>query len=166
MASKKMIDEFVSQPALALMGMSRKRGKFGNIAYHTLVSRGYRVYPIHPDAKLIDGVRCYSGFEDLPEQLDSALIVLPPAKALDAVRKAAAVGLRRVWLQQGSEAPYLLKACEELDIDAISGECILMFARPAGYHKVHRWLRGILGKLPCDSKGSSVNFGKAVQHGR
>jgi uncharacterized protein len=151
MASRKTIEEFVSQPALALMGMSRKKGKFGNLAYHTLVSRGYRVYPIHPDANVIDGVRCYSSFDELPERVDSVVIVLPPASALDAVRKAAAAGVHRVWLQQGSEAPYLLKACEELGINPISGECILMFARPASYHKVHRWLWGVLGKLPGDS---------------
>src|SRR5512133_3146709 len=102
MASRKTIEEFVSQPALALMGMSRKKGKFGNLAYHTLVSRGYRVYPIHPDANVIDGIRCYSSFDELPERVDSVVIVLPPASALDAVRKAAAAGVHRVWLQQGS----------------------------------------------------------------
>jgi predicted CoA-binding protein len=167
MTSRKMIEEFVSQPALALMGISRKKGKFGNLAYHSLVSRGYRVYPIHPQAKTIDGVRCYSSFDELPESVDSVLIVLPPASALEAVRKAAAAGVQRVWLQQGSEAPYLLRACEELGIDAISGECILMFARPASYHKVHRWLWGVLGKLPRDNElDRSADLTKAVQHDR
>jgi hypothetical protein len=144
-----MIDEFVSQPALALMGMSRSGKKFGNFAYRELVSKGYRVYPIHPDVKAIHGVRCYSDFEDLPERIGGALVVLPPAKALSAIRKAAAAGIRRVWLQQGSESPDVIKACQELGIDAISGECLLMFTRPTSYHKVHRWLWGLLGKLPA-----------------
>jgi len=30
----------------------------------------------------------------------------------------------------------------------IHGECILMFARPAGIHWFHRWLWGVLGRLP------------------
>src|SRR5262245_44150630 len=108
MSSKAMIDRFVSLPALALMGMSRSGKKFGNFAYRALASKGYRVYPIHPDAKGINGIRCYSDFDELPEPIEGALIVLPPAKALDAIRKVAAAGIRSVWLQQGSESPDVL----------------------------------------------------------
>ncbi len=152
MSSMAMIDQFVSQPALALMGMSRSGKKFGNFAYRALVSKGYRVYPIHPDANDINGVRCYSDFADLPERVEGALVVLPAAKALSAIRKAAAAGIRRVWLQQGLESPDVLRACQELGIDVISGECILMFARPTGYHKMHRWVWGMLGKLPASER--------------
>jgi len=149
MSSMATIDEFVSQPALALMGMSRSGKKFGNLAYRTLVAKGYRVYPIHPEATTIAGVRCYPDFPSLPEQVDSALLVLPPAQALAAVRKAAAAGIRRVWLQQGSESPAVLRACQELHIDVIWEQCILMFARPSSYHKVHRWIWNALGKVPA-----------------
>jgi acyl-CoA synthetase (NDP forming) len=93
MSSKAMIDQFVSQPALVLMGMSRSGKKFGNFAYRALVSKGYRVYPIHPDAEAINGVRCYSDFDDLPERIENALIVLPASNALTAIRKAAAGGI-------------------------------------------------------------------------
>jgi predicted CoA-binding protein len=149
MSSKAMIEEFVSQPALALIGMSRSPGKFGNVAYRELKSKGYRVYPIHPSASSIDGVRCYSDFADLPEPVEGALGVVPPENAIDAIRKAAKAGVRLVWLQQGAESPEVLNAGRELGLDVISGECILMFARPAGFHKAHRWLWGLLGKLPA-----------------
>jgi uncharacterized protein len=149
MSSKTMIDEFVSQPALAVIGMSRSGKKFGNFAYRALLSKGYRVYAIHPEARSINGVRCYPDFESLPERVENLLVVVPPDKAVSVIRKAAANGIRKVWLQQGSESPDVLKACEELGIDVISGECILMFAQPAGLHKVHRWVWGMLGKLPA-----------------
>jgi predicted CoA-binding protein len=148
MSSMAMINQFVSQPALALMGMSRSGKKFGNFAYRTLVSKGYRVYPIHPDAKVINGIQCYSALEDLPEHVEDVVIVLPAANALRAIQKAATAGIRRVWLQQGSESPDVLRACNELGLEVISGECILMFARPTSYHKAHRWVWGALGKLP------------------
>ena len=47
--------------------MSRSGKKFGNFAYKALASKGYRVYPIHPDATAINGVKCYSDYADLPE---------------------------------------------------------------------------------------------------
>ena len=149
MSSKAMIDEFVSQPALALIGMSRSQGKFGNFAYRELISKGYRVYPIHPSAQSIDGVQCYRDCADLPEPVEGALLVVPPEDAIDAIRKAAKAGIRRVWLQQGAESPEVLNVSRELGLDVISGECILMFARPAGFHKAHRWLWRLLGKLPA-----------------
>jgi uncharacterized protein len=149
MSSKAMIDDFVSEPALTLVGISRTGKRFGNFAYRALVSKGYRVYPMHPFADEINGVRCYSGYAYLPEKVENALIIVPPAQAVDAVRKAASAGIRRVWLQQGSESPEVLAVCRELGLDAIAGECILMFAHPAGFHKVHRWVSQLLGKLPA-----------------
>jgi predicted CoA-binding protein len=72
MSSKAMIDEFVSDLALALVGISRTGKRFGNFAYRALQSKGYRVYPIHPFADKINGVRCYSGYAYLPEKVKNA----------------------------------------------------------------------------------------------
>jgi predicted CoA-binding protein len=148
-SSKALIDKFVSQPALALIGVSRSGQKFGNFAYRALVSKGYRVYPIHPSAGSIRGVRCYSNFADLPEPVEAAVVVVPPAQAVRVVRDAASAGIRLVWLQQGSESPEVLHECRESGLDVISGECVLMFAHPSSYHKVHRWVWGLLDKLPA-----------------
>lgn len=149
MSSEVMIDEFLSRRAMALFGMSRSGKKFGNYAYRVLVAKGYRVYPVHPTASSINGISCYSDVPRIPEHIETALIILPPAQAIQALRKAAAGGVRKVWLQQGSESPEVLAECEKLGLDTISGECILMFAKPAGFHKAHRWLWGVLGKLPA-----------------
>ena len=149
MSTKAMIEDFLSRPAMALFGMSRSGKKFGNYAYRALVAKRYRVYPVHPTASSIDGIRCYSEVAHIPEHIETALIVLPPAQAIQALRKAATGGVRQVWLQQGAESPEVLAECENLGLETISGECILMFAKPAGFHKAHRWLWGVLGKLPA-----------------
>jgi predicted CoA-binding protein len=144
-----MIERFLSRPAMALIGMSRSGKKFGNAAYRALVSKGYRVYPIHPIAATIGGVKCYTDYAALPEGVDAALIVVPPAQAIAAIRAAAAAGVRSVWLQQGAESEDAIKECRDRGLEVISGECILMFARPTGIHKAHRWIWGALGKLPA-----------------
>lgn len=43
MSSMAKIEEFLSQPSVALIGMSRSGKKFGNFAYRALVAKGYRV---------------------------------------------------------------------------------------------------------------------------
>ncbi len=148
MASAASVQAFVEQPALALVGLSRSGGKFGNLACRQLRAQGYRVYPIHPAAREIDGVKCYRNLEALPEHVDAVLIVVPPAAAAAVVHDAAKAGIHHVWLQQGAESPAVVDACRELGLDVAAGECILMFAKPTSYHKAHRWLWKALGKLP------------------
>jgi predicted CoA-binding protein len=142
------VDGFLAQPAVALIGASRARHKFGNVILRELRSKGIRVYPVHPAAEVIDGARCYSNLKLLPEPVGGVVICVPPDDAVTAVRDAAAAGIRHVWLQQGAESPYVASLCVELGLDAVIGECILMFAKPKGIHKAHRVLAGMLGRLP------------------
>ena len=147
--SRAAVDEFLAKRAIAIVGASRSGKKFGNVAMHELRARGYRVYPIHPIADTIDAVPCYSSFAKLPEKVDALLVVVPPIAALDVIRDAAQAGLHYVWLQQGSESTDVVALCHELHLVVIPGECILMFAQPKGFHKLHRWIWGALGKLPA-----------------
>jgi len=149
MTSQTAVDAFLAQPALALVGMSRSGSSFGNYAYNALTKKGYRVYPIHPMADTIEGHQCYHRFADLPEHVDAVLIVVPPEEAAIVVKDAAAAGIHHVWLQQGAESPFVLAACRDAGVDAVAGECILMFAKPTGFHKVHRWAWKLAGKLPA-----------------
>jgi predicted CoA-binding protein len=145
--SRAAIDQFIAQPALALVGLSRSGKKFGNLAYRELTAKGYHVYPIHPSAEIIAGVRCYARLADLPERVDAVLVVVPPAEAVAVVREAATLGIHHVWLQQGVESVDVLRTCHDVGLSVVWGECILMYAHPTSYHRVHRWLWRMLGKL-------------------
>jgi len=146
--SSSAVERFLAQPALALVGASRSGKKFGNVILKELLSKGLRVYPLNPAVASIDGVRCYAHFADMPEPIGGVIICVSPDDAVTAVRDAAEAGIMHVWLQQGAESPYVGNLCIELGLDAVIGECILMFARPTGIHKMHRTLDGVLGRLP------------------
>ena len=148
MTSAAEVQAFLDTPAIAVVGVSRSGGKFGNLARRELQSKGYRVYPIHPTAAEIDGARCYQRFADLPERVNAALVVVPPSQAAAVVREAAAAGIHHIWLQQGAESAEVLQLCRQLGVGVVAGECVLMFAQPTSYHRVHRWIWQLLGKLP------------------
>ena len=149
MRSHTSIDAFLAEPAIAIVGVSRSGKGFGNVAARELRRKGYRIYPVNPHADLVDGERCYRSLADLPEPVKAVLVVVPPDEALRVVREASRAGIRRVWLQQGAEAPFVTLACDELGLDVVAGECILMFAKPTGVHKAHRWIWKMVGKLPA-----------------
>jgi predicted CoA-binding protein len=149
MASKAAVEEFLAQQTLAVVGASRDEKKFGNKVYKDLIRKGYTTYAVNPSADVIDGQRSYPTLSDLPEAVDGVVFVVPPAQTEKVVRQAAELDIPRVWMQQGSESEDAIRFCEENDISVVAGECILMFAEPAEfYHRMHRWVWGVLGKLP------------------
>jgi predicted CoA-binding protein len=145
------VERFVAEPALAIVGVSRSGAKFGNAAARELAAKGYRVYPVHPGVEEIDGFHCYPSFEALPEHVNAVLVVVPPAEAVKVVRDAAKAGIHQVWLQQGAESEDVLAACRTLNLSVVSGECILMFAKPASFHRLHGWIRRVLGHRPHEA---------------
>jgi predicted CoA-binding protein len=149
MTSKAAVQDFLAQRTLAVVGASRDGKKFGNKVYKDLIRKGYRTYPVNPNAEEIEGQPCYPNLSALPEPADGLVFVVPPAETEKVVREAAEVGIPRVWMQQGSESEEAIRFCEENGISVVSGECILMFAEPAEfYHRMHRWVWGVMGKLP------------------
>jgi predicted CoA-binding protein len=148
MTSKTVVEDFIAQKALAVVGVSRGGQKFGNMAYRELKAKGYQLYPIHPSAETLEGDRAYKDFGSLPEKVGGALIVVPPAQTEKVVQEADAAGITRVWMQQGSESEAAIRFCQENGIAEVHGECIMMFAGKNFFHKPHRWVWGMLGKLP------------------
>ncbi len=149
MTSKAAIDEFMSQPVLAVAGVSRDSRKFGNAAYKELRAKGFRVLAVNPNAQTIEGDPCYPSLKALPEKVDGLVLCTQPAVSEQLVRDAAEAGICRVWLQQGSESRTAIQFCQEHDIKVISGECILMYQpNPAFFHKFHKFFKEAFGGKP------------------
>jgi len=147
--TRAQIDDFLSRRRLAVLGVSRQKSKFGNILFKELAGKGYELTPVHPVLDEVRGRPCARRLTSLPEPVDGAVIVLPRARTEEVLADVAAAGIARVWLQQGSESEAALEFCRENGIEAIHGECILMFVPSTGFvHRVHRWINRVLGKLP------------------
>ena len=146
---KNAIDAFISQPILALVGVSRSGKKYGNLVLRELKAKGIRIYPVHPEAEVIDGERCYPNLASLPEPVGGVIVVVPPSKTETVVKEAHAAGIKRIWMQQGAESPAAIRYCQENNLSVVHGECIMMFAQPVqSIHGFHRWINKVFGKLP------------------
>lgn len=149
MTRSEAISDFLAQRKLAVAGVSRNHHKFGFSVYGALKAKGYHVLPVNPHAETIGGEQVYKSLEALPEKVDGVVVVVSPLHAQQVVREAFEAGIRRVWMQQGSESSGAVSFCEEHGMSVVYGKCILMFAEPvASFHKMHRWLWKVTGKLP------------------
>ncbi|MBI4927879.1 MAG: CoA-binding protein [Anaerolineae bacterium] len=148
MTTKASVDSFTSQPALALVGVSRSGNAFSNATMKELREKGYTVYPINRNGGEVNGEKLYTSLAELPQPVGGMLVMVASAQSEAAVREAAAHGVKHVWLQQGSESPAAIQAARDSGIDLVHGECILMFAGSSSFHGFHRFINKIIGKLP------------------
>ena len=129
--------------------MSSKSVKFGNLVYKELSKKDFTLYPIHPKTKNIEGVMCYANFNDIKNNIESVVISVQPSEAEKVVKSAHESGIKNVWLQQGAQSDTAIQFCKDNGMNVVHNECILMFTEPVtSFHKFHRWVWKILGKLP------------------
>jgi hypothetical protein len=152
MTSQASVEGFLAQNALAIAGVSRSGKGFGNAVLEDLTSKGYEVFPVHPDAREVAGVPSYPSLKELPRKVGGLILVVPPQQTEKLVREAKDAGIDRIWMQQGAESADAITFCKDNGIDAVYGECVMMFAQPTGIHRFHRWLRGVFGKLPTTDR--------------
>ncbi|MCX6773582.1 MAG: CoA-binding protein [Candidatus Micrarchaeota archaeon] len=120
------MDFFSKQNAIAVIGFSRDRAKYGYRVYMTLKGKGYDVYPVNPNASEIGGIRVYPNIREIPKKADVAIIVTKPEVTEKVIEEIIDNGTKMVWMQPGSESEKAIKRCREKGIECISKSCFIL----------------------------------------
>ena len=90
--TREMIDRLLRPRSVAVVGASDKPGALGASLLGNLDRAGFAgtVYPINPNRDMIGPRPCLPGVDALPEGVDVAVLAIPQAAVLDAVRGLAA----------------------------------------------------------------------------
>jgi len=124
---EELIEEFLdSKNVFAVIGVSRDPEKYGHKVYKDLKKAGYTVYPINPKAESIDGDKCYNSLRELPERPDVVDIVVPPKITERIIKECKELGIKRVWMQPGSESEEAISFCKENNIEVIHSVCVMV----------------------------------------
>jgi uncharacterized protein len=116
----------MSRPAIAIVGASANRRKFGNRAVRAYLQAGYEVFPIHPREQTIEGCPVYRSVAEVPAAaLDRVSVYLPPAAGVQALADVARKPVRAVWLNPGADAPEVVARARELGLPVVVGCSIL-----------------------------------------
>lgn len=140
------VEEFLAEKRLAVVGVSRTRG-FGNTAWHELRRQGYQAFPVNAAADEVEGERCYRHLADVPGPPRAVLAVVPPAETEKLVDECARLGVKHLWMQQGSESEAAIRAAEAAGLNVVHHACVLMYAEPRGVHRWHAGWRRLMGRL-------------------
>ncbi len=113
-------------PAVAIIGASADRSKFGNKAVRAFQQRGYEVYPIHPKATEIEGLPAYPSLDAVPRsEFERVTFYVPSAIGLSVLDQVARKKVDEVWLNPGAESPELEARARELGLNVVVGCSIL-----------------------------------------
>ena len=91
-----MLKKFFHPRAVAVIGASTQPGKVGYDILDNLLKYGYQggVYPVNPKAEIILGQKCLKSVQELPDEVDLAVIALPARLVPQAVRDLGAKGIK------------------------------------------------------------------------
>ncbi len=99
------MDFFFTPQGIAVIGATANKLKGG---YHILKNllTGFKggIYPVNPRYSEIDGFTCYASVKDVPDPVDLAIVFVPAAIAVAAVRECAHRGIKGVMIQSAGFA--------------------------------------------------------------
>jgi len=125
--NEELIREFLDRRnVFAVVGASRDPQKYGYQVYRDLKSAGYKVYPVNPNAQEVLGDKCYPSLKELPAKPDVVVTVVPPQVTELVVEECKELGVRKIWMQPGSESERAVEYCEKNNIAVVHGACIMI----------------------------------------
>jgi len=147
-------EEFLSQPRIAVAGVSRKpEGQGSNAVYRRLRERGLDVVAVNPHADEVEGDPCHHDLKSIPGGVDAVVIGTRPEHAMGTVRECVELGIEQVWMHrafgEGSVSDEATTYGRDHGVTVIDGGCPLMFgAASDGFHRLMKPVCTWTGKVP------------------
>lgn len=163
-----LIQDFLAQKKIAVVGVSDKRETGCNAAYRKFKEAGYTVYPVNPRLSTYDGAPCYPDLRAIPDKPDGVFILTNPKIAEDLVAQCVELGIGRVWLHcmmgtkpglaanMTSVSPAAVQMCRDNGITVIPGTCPNQYLKPDFGHRMMRALFGAMGNLKVSENGAKA----------
>lgn len=153
MTTYELIQDFLGQRRLAVVGVSRNPQDFSRTLFRELRQRGYEVVPVNPQATELEDQPCFARVQDITPPVDGALLMTPPEVTEQVVHDCAEAGISRVWLHRGegigAVSQKAIDFCQAHDIKVVPGFCPFMFLpETALFHRAHGWVLKLVGRYP------------------
>lgn len=118
--------EMLDKKIWAVVGASANKDKFGYKVWKKLLQHGYEAYPINPNYKEIDGLKCYSSLKEIPNKPDVINFIIPPNAIFDVLPIAKEIGVDYLWCQPGAADEEVISKAEELGFKIAYNVCVLV----------------------------------------
>ncbi|MFH2021651.1 MAG: CoA-binding protein [archaeon] len=102
---------------VAIVGASVNKTKYSNKAVRAYKAADHTVFPVNPNEREIEGLKCYTTVLEIPLDLDLVSVYLPPVIGLKVMVDIVKKGTKRVILNPGSESKEIIRMLKMNKID-------------------------------------------------
>ena len=117
---------FKKNSHVAVVGVSQDPKKWGRKIYDSLLAAGINTVPINPKHNWIGTNVCYPNLKSLPHKPSMVITVVAPKVSEQVVKQCIELGIKKVWMQPGSESEKAISLCKENNISAVHDLCIVV----------------------------------------
>lgn len=154
-----LVQDFLGQGSIAVVGVSDKRETGCNLAYKKFVAIGYKVYAVNPRIATYEGAPCYPDLYSIPEKPGAVFLMTNPGVTEQVVQQCVDLGIKHVWMHcmlgtkpglfpgQTSVSAAAVETCRTHGIAVIPGACPNQFLEPDFFHGAMRRLWKALGYM-------------------
>ena len=159
----KLVQNFLAQKRIAVVGVSDQRETGCNLAYSNFKKNGYQVYAVNPRISVYAGAPCYPDLKSIPEKPDAVFILASPKVTDQIVQQCVDLGIKHVWMHcmmgtkpglvasMTSVSPEAVEMCRANGIAVIPGTCPNQFLKPDFGHMMMRGMWRMFGFLSVSS---------------
>ena len=152
-----LVQNFLAQKKIAVVGVSDKRETGCNLAYTKFKENGYQFFAVNPRISTFNGDTCYPDLKSLPEKPDAVFLLTNPKVTDQIIQQCVDLGIKHVWMHcmmgtkpglasgMTSVSQSAVEMCEANGIEVIPGSCPNQYLNPDGGHKLMRGLWSLLG---------------------
>jgi predicted CoA-binding protein len=157
-----LVQDFLAQKKIAVVGVSDKRETGCNMAYKKFKENGYQVYAVNPRITTYEGDPCYPDLKSVPEKPDAVFILASPKVTDLVVQQCVDLGIKHVWMHcmmgtkpglaagMSSVSADAVQKCRENGIAVIPGSCPNQFLKADFGHAMMRGMWRMFGFLKVD----------------
>jgi uncharacterized protein len=152
-----LVQDFLAQKKIAVVGVSDKRETGCNAAYHRFIETGYTVNAVNPRLTTFEGAPCYPDLKSIPDKPDAVFILANPKVTEQIVQQCIDLGIQRVWMHcmmgtkpglaagMTSVSQDAVRTCRENGIMVIPGACPNQYLKPDFGHAMMRVMFRTIG---------------------
>ena len=152
-----MVQDFLAQKKVAVVGVSDKRETGCNLAYTKFKENGYQGFAVNPRISTYRGAPCYPDLKSIPEKPDAVFILASPEVTDQIVQQCVDLGVKHVWMHcmmgtkpglaagMTSVSQEAVEKCKANGIAVIPGSCPNQFLKPDFGHGMMRGMWRLFG---------------------
>jgi acetyl coenzyme A synthetase (ADP forming)-like protein len=130
------MDAIFAPQSVAVIGASTTPGKVGHDIFANILRGGFQgtLYPVNPSAKSVLSVHAYPSIQTIPDPVDLAMVILPPALAVRAVEDGiqkgvrgfviVSAGFREVGAEGRAVEDRIVAMCREAGVRMVGPNCL------------------------------------------